>query len=129
VTLLYNAVMGQYLKCSLISFAFKSIFVLLLCVLAGCYGTLGLESGVVADTQLSASSVWDWNVHTGQHRVWGPSGARLKRSGRPWAPSQSDRQQWLQVDFKREKRITGTPPHVHNPEIIIYQSTHTHPHL
>ncbi|XP_072252776.1 discoidin, CUB and LCCL domain-containing protein 2 [Leuresthes tenuis] len=73
----------------------------------GCYGTLGLESGVVADTQLSASSVWDWNVHTGQHSVWGPSGARLKRSGRPWAPAQSDRQQWLQVDFKREKRITG----------------------
>ncbi|CAB1417736.1 unnamed protein product [Pleuronectes platessa] len=68
----------------------------------GCYGTLGLESGSVADTQLSASSVWEWNL--GQ---WGPLGARLKKAGLPWAPAQSDQHQWLQVDLKREKRITG----------------------
>ncbi|KAM9347207.1 discoidin, CUB and LCCL domain-containing protein 2 [Symphorus nematophorus] len=73
----------------------------------GCYGTLGLESGGVADTQLSASSVWEWNNIIGQHSVWVPSGARLKKAGPPWAPSQSDQQQWLQVDLKREKRITG----------------------
>ncbi|XP_005935142.1 discoidin, CUB and LCCL domain-containing protein 2 isoform X3 [Haplochromis burtoni] len=68
----------------------------------GCYGTLGLASGGVADTQLSASSVLDWST-----RVWAPSGARLKKEGLPWAPSQSDQQQWLQVDLKKEKRITG----------------------
>ncbi|XP_040005265.1 discoidin, CUB and LCCL domain-containing protein 2 isoform X2 [Xiphias gladius] len=73
----------------------------------GCYGTLGLESGGVADTQLSASSVWEWNNVFGQHSEWVPSGARLKKAGLPWAPSQSDQQQWLQVDLKREKRITG----------------------
>ncbi|XP_074550590.1 discoidin, CUB and LCCL domain-containing protein 2 [Halichoeres trimaculatus] len=73
----------------------------------GCYGTLGLESGGVADTQLSASSVWEWNNIIGQHSVWAPSGARLKKAGLPWAPSQSDQNQWLQVDLKREKRITG----------------------
>ncbi|XP_034042024.1 discoidin, CUB and LCCL domain-containing protein 2 [Thalassophryne amazonica] len=73
---------------------------------SGCYGTLGLESGGVADAQLMASSVWDWNV-VGERGVWGPSGARLKRSGLPWAPSHSDVQQWLQVDLKREKTITG----------------------
>ncbi|XP_059198524.1 discoidin, CUB and LCCL domain-containing protein 2 isoform X2 [Centropristis striata] len=67
----------------------------------GCYGTLGLESGGVADTQLSASSVWDWNG------VWAKSGARLKKAGLPWASSHSDQHQWLQVDLKREKRITG----------------------
>ncbi|XP_022596139.1 discoidin, CUB and LCCL domain-containing protein 2 [Seriola dumerili] len=72
----------------------------------GCYGTLGLESGGVADTQLSASSVWEWNIF-GQHSEWVPSGARLKKAGLPWAPSQSDQQQWLQIDLKREKRITG----------------------
>uniref|UniRef100_A0A665V7N5 Discoidin, CUB and LCCL domain containing 2 n=1 Tax=Echeneis naucrates TaxID=173247 RepID=A0A665V7N5_ECHNA len=72
----------------------------------GCYGTLGLESGGVADTQLSASSVWEWNI-SGQHREWVPSGARLKKEGLPWAPSQSDQQQWLQIDLKREKRVTG----------------------
>lgn len=78
-------------------------------VLAGCYGTLGLESGGVADTQLSASSVWEWSNIIGQHSVWAPSGARLKKAGPPWAPSQSDQQQWLQIDLKREKRwITGT---------------------
>ncbi|XP_038155598.1 discoidin, CUB and LCCL domain-containing protein 2 isoform X1 [Cyprinodon tularosa] len=73
----------------------------------GCYGTLGLESGGVADTQLSSSSVWDWNTTAGQPRVWRESGARLKKAGLPWAPSHSDQQQWLQVDLKREKRITG----------------------
>ncbi|XP_068602583.1 discoidin, CUB and LCCL domain-containing protein 2 [Brachionichthys hirsutus] len=73
----------------------------------GCYGTLGLESGGVADTQLSASSVWEWSNIIGQHSVWAPSGARLKNPGLPWSPSQSDTQQWLQIDLKREKRITG----------------------
>ncbi|XP_033965398.1 discoidin, CUB and LCCL domain-containing protein 2 isoform X1 [Pseudochaenichthys georgianus] len=71
----------------------------------GCSGTLGLESGGVADTQLSASSVWEWSV--GQQSVWAPSGARLKKAGLPWASAQSDLKQWLQVDLKREKRITG----------------------
>ncbi|CAN9497551.1 unnamed protein product [Ophioblennius macclurei] len=80
----------------------------------GCYGTLGLESGGVADTQLNASSAWDWSVVLAtaaggqqQHGVWSPAGARLKKAGLPWAPSLSDQQQWLQVDLKREKRITG----------------------
>lgn len=73
----------------------------------GCYGTLGLESSVVADTQLSASSVWEWNNIIGQHSVWAPSGARLKKAGLPWASFQNDQHQWLQVDLKREKRITG----------------------
>ncbi|KAM4730766.1 discoidin, CUB and LCCL domain-containing protein 2 [Anableps anableps] len=73
----------------------------------GCYGMLGLESGGVADTQLNVSSVWDWNTPTGQRSVWRQSGARLKKEGLPWAPSHSDNQQWLQVDLKREKRITG----------------------
>ncbi|KAM3607818.1 uncharacterized protein V6R79_014463 [Siganus canaliculatus] len=71
----------------------------------GCYGSLGLKSGGVADTQLSASSVWEWNV--GEHSMWAPSGARLKKAGLPWAPSHSDTHQWLQVDLKKEKRITG----------------------
>ncbi|XP_026232986.1 discoidin, CUB and LCCL domain-containing protein 2 [Anabas testudineus] len=68
---------------------------------SGCYGTLGLESGGVGDTQLSASSVWEWNSE------WSAAGARLKKTGLPWVPSQSDVKQWLQIDLKREKRITG----------------------
>ncbi|XP_056145520.1 discoidin, CUB and LCCL domain-containing protein 2 [Lampris incognitus] len=74
---------------------------------SGCYGTLGLESGGVSDAQLSASSVWEWSNTVGQHSLWAPSGARLKRAELPWVAAQSDQQQWLQVDLKREKRITG----------------------
>ncbi|KAM9343228.1 discoidin, CUB and LCCL domain-containing protein 2 isoform 2-T2 [Pholidichthys leucotaenia] len=73
---------------------------------SGCYGTLGLESGVVADTQLSASSVLE-DDQRGQRRVWAPSGARLKREGLAWAPADNDQNPWLQVDLKRVKRITG----------------------
>lgn len=61
----------------------------------------------MADTQLSASSVWEWSNVVGEHSAWAASGARLKREGRPWAPSQNDQHQWLQVDLKKEKRITG----------------------
>lgn len=64
--------------------------------LAGCYGTLGLESGSVADSQLTASSVWKWNG------VWAPTGARLKKAGLPWASLHSDQQQFLQVDRSQE---------------------------
>ncbi|KAM8856445.1 discoidin, CUB and LCCL domain-containing protein 2 [Spinachia spinachia] len=73
----------------------------------GCYGRLGLESGGVADTQLSASSVWEWNNILGEDSVWAPSGARLNKAGLPWASSQIDLRQWLQIDLKREKRVTG----------------------
>uniref|UniRef100_A0A8K9WTF3 Discoidin, CUB and LCCL domain containing 2 n=1 Tax=Oncorhynchus mykiss TaxID=8022 RepID=A0A8K9WTF3_ONCMY len=82
-------------------------FLSLALALSGCYGTLGLESGVVRDSQLSASSVWEWSDVIGQPSEWAPSGARLKRVGLPWASAHSDQQQWLQVDLKKEKRITG----------------------
>ncbi|XP_028992668.1 discoidin, CUB and LCCL domain-containing protein 2 [Betta splendens] len=68
---------------------------------SGCYGELGLKNGGVADTQLSASSVWEWRGE------WSAAGARLTRTRLPWAPSHSDRKQWLQIDLKGEKRITG----------------------
>uniref|UniRef100_A0A8C8EUK4 Discoidin, CUB and LCCL domain containing 2 n=1 Tax=Oncorhynchus tshawytscha TaxID=74940 RepID=A0A8C8EUK4_ONCTS len=85
----------------------SSTFLSLALALSGCYGTLGLESGVVRDSQLSASSVWEWSDVIGQPSEWAPSGARLKRVGLPWASAHSDQQQWLQVDLKKEKRITG----------------------
>uniref|UniRef100_A0A3B3QBF1 F5/8 type C domain-containing protein n=1 Tax=Paramormyrops kingsleyae TaxID=1676925 RepID=A0A3B3QBF1_9TELE len=75
--------------------------------LAGCYGTLGLESGVVRSSQITGSSVWEWSDENGQPSVWQPSGARLKRPGLPWAAAHSDQHQWLQVDLKKRKRITG----------------------
>ncbi|KAK7882397.1 hypothetical protein WMY93_028571 [Mugilogobius chulae] len=63
---------------------------------------LRFGSGGVTDSQLTASSVWEWNG------MWAPTGARLKKEKDfPWAPSHSDQQQFLQVDLKREKNITG----------------------
>lgn len=74
---------------------------------SGCYGTLGLESGVVSDSQISASSEWEWGRHGDKSPVWAPSGARLKKTGRPWAAVNSDPRQWIQVDLKKEKKVTG----------------------
>lgn len=73
----------------------------------GCYGTLGLESGVISDSQISVSSVWEWGRYGDKPSVWAPSGARLKKPGLPWAAANSDTKQWIQVDLKKKKRVTG----------------------
>ncbi|NXX89045.1 DCBD2 protein, partial [Centropus bengalensis] len=85
------------------------IFILnpLLFCCSGCYGTLGMESGVIPDSQITASSVLEWSNETGQVNIWKPESARLKRVGPPWAASISDEQQWLQIDLNKEKKITG----------------------
>ncbi|MGH0139471.1 UNVERIFIED_CONTAM: hypothetical protein FKN15_043549 [Acipenser sinensis] len=73
----------------------------------GCYGTLGLESGVVRNAQITASTVLQWDYLNGLPHVWGPERARLKKPGPPWAALDTNENQWLQVDLKKEKRITG----------------------
>ncbi|XP_072901245.1 discoidin, CUB and LCCL domain-containing protein 2 isoform X1 [Hemitrygon akajei] len=73
----------------------------------GCYGTLGMESGVIRDSQINASSVLQWHDPSGKFHVWGPEKARLKKPGSPWAAFHSDEAQWLQIDLKKEKKITG----------------------
>lgn len=73
---------------------------------SGCYGTLGMESGVIADPQVTASSVLEWTDHTGQENSWKPEKARLKKPGPPWAAFATDEYQWLQVDLNKEKKIT-----------------------
>ncbi|NXA47226.1 DCBD2 protein, partial [Nothocercus julius] len=74
---------------------------------SGCYGTLGMESGVIPDSQITASSILEWSDQAGQVNIWKPENARLKRPGPPWAAFISDEQQWLQIDLNKEKRITG----------------------
>ncbi|XP_047419326.1 discoidin, CUB and LCCL domain-containing protein 2 isoform X2 [Sciurus carolinensis] len=74
---------------------------------SGCYGTLGMESGVIADPQITASSVLEWTDHTGQENSWKPEKARLKKPGPPWAALVTDEYQWLQIDLNKEKKITG----------------------
>ncbi|XP_021094446.1 discoidin, CUB and LCCL domain-containing protein 2 isoform X2 [Heterocephalus glaber] len=74
---------------------------------SGCYGTLGMESGVIADPQITASSVLEWTDHTGQKNSWKPEKSRLKKPGPPWASLATDKNQWLQIDLNKEKKITG----------------------
>ena len=62
---------------------------------------------MVSDAQISASSVWEWSRHGDKPSVWAPSGSRLKRAGLPWAAANSDSKQWIQVDLKKEKKVTG----------------------
>uniref|UniRef100_UPI00398E516E discoidin, CUB and LCCL domain-containing protein 2 isoform X2 n=1 Tax=Pristiophorus japonicus TaxID=55135 RepID=UPI00398E516E len=73
----------------------------------GCYGTLGMESGIIGDSQINASSVLQWHDPSGQFHIWGPEKARLKKQGSPWAAFHTDEPPWLQIDLKKEKKITG----------------------
>ncbi|KAK7826480.1 hypothetical protein U0070_017061 [Myodes glareolus] len=74
---------------------------------SGCYGTLGMESGVIADPQITASSVLEWTDHMGQEHSWKPEKARLRKPGPPWAAFATDEHQWLQIDLNKERKITG----------------------
>ncbi|XP_054830715.1 discoidin, CUB and LCCL domain-containing protein 2 isoform X2 [Eublepharis macularius] len=74
---------------------------------SGCYGTLGMESGVIADSQINASSFLEWPEQIGQPNTWRPERARLKRLGHSWAALTNDEYQWLQIDLNKEQRITG----------------------
>lgn len=66
-----------------------------------------MESGVISDSQITASSILEWPDQTGRVNTWKPENARLKRQGPPWAALDSDERQWLQIDLNKDKRITG----------------------
>ncbi|XP_045427971.1 lactadherin isoform X5 [Pipistrellus kuhlii] len=73
---------------------------------SGCAMPLGMESGAIADRQVSASS-----VHLGFMALqrWGPELARLHRSGivNAWTASNYDRSPWIQVNLLRRMKVTG----------------------
>uniref|UniRef100_A0A9J8BSU7 Coagulation factor V n=1 Tax=Cyprinus carpio carpio TaxID=630221 RepID=A0A9J8BSU7_CYPCA len=66
------------------------------CELDGCSLPLGMESGLIKDTQITASSV------ASSLYQWHPWYARLNKNGtvNAWQP-------WIQVDLKDKKKITG----------------------
>ncbi|XP_067265312.1 coagulation factor V [Chanodichthys erythropterus] len=75
------------------------------CELDGCSVPLGMESGLIKDTQITASSVApSW--YSGQ---WHPWYARLNMQGtiNAWQAKNNDIQQWIQVELKDIKKITG----------------------
>ncbi|XP_071754864.1 EGF-like repeat and discoidin I-like domain-containing protein 3 [Centroberyx gerrardi] len=80
---------------------------LLGCELTGCSEPLGLKSGQVLDSQLSASSVYR-TLGMGL-LSWGPEQARLDRKGKvnAWTAAWNDQKQWIQVDLLDPTKITG----------------------
>uniref|UniRef100_UPI00358F294C discoidin, CUB and LCCL domain-containing protein 2-like n=1 Tax=Myxine glutinosa TaxID=7769 RepID=UPI00358F294C len=85
---------------------------------SGCYGRLGLASGAVRDSQLSASSQLTENAKDGGRHAWPAAFARLNRSRSAWVARHADTSQWLQVDLGKRRKVTGIitagsggPPH------------------
>ncbi|XP_028610716.1 lactadherin isoform X2 [Grammomys surdaster] len=72
----------------------------------GCSTKLGMEGGAIADSQISASSVYV--AYLGLQR-WGPELARLHRTGivNAWTASNYDSKPWIQVNFLRKMRVSG----------------------
>ncbi|KAM6934597.1 coagulation factor V [Xenentodon cancila] len=75
------------------------------CELDGCSVPLGMESRLIADEFITASSTASsWFAGP-----WKPSLARLNRQGtvNAWTAKYNDMRQWLQVELPQVKKITG----------------------
>uniref|UniRef100_A0A9L0IT38 Milk fat globule EGF and factor V/VIII domain containing n=1 Tax=Equus asinus TaxID=9793 RepID=A0A9L0IT38_EQUAS len=73
---------------------------------SACAMPLGMETGAIADAQISASSVYFGFM--GLQR-WVPELARLHRTGivNAWTASNYDKNPWIQVNLMRKMRVTG----------------------
>ncbi|KAM5291428.1 lactadherin isoform 2-T2 [Glossophaga mutica] len=71
-----------------------------------CTTPLGMETGAIANWQISASSMLF--SFMGLQR-WAPELARLHRSGivNAWTASNYDKKPWIQVNLMRKMRVTG----------------------
>ncbi|XP_053515284.1 coagulation factor V isoform X2 [Artibeus jamaicensis] len=75
------------------------------CEINGCSTPLGMESGKIENTQITASSFkksW-WGDY------WEPFRARLNAQGRvnAWQAKANNNRQWLQIDLLKVKKITA----------------------
>ncbi|XP_072301026.1 coagulation factor V [Eucyclogobius newberryi] len=75
------------------------------CALDGCSLPLGMESRLIQDYQITASST----ASSWYGGPWKPSFARLNKQGtiNAWQAGTNDLQQWLQVELPQIKKITG----------------------
>ena len=62
----------------------------------GCLQALGMESGVISDKQITASSQWDFNHAPFQGRL---HFQKLTFKAGSWSARTNDLHQWLQVDL------------------------------
>ena len=67
-----------------------------------CGLALGMESGIITDNQITASSEWNHN-----HRAQNGRLNFIAGSGRTgaWSAKKNDQHQWLQVDFGKVAKI------------------------
>ncbi|XP_004875253.1 coagulation factor VIII [Heterocephalus glaber] len=74
------------------------------CDLNSCSIPLGMESKLISDAQITASSYF-----TNKFSTWSPSQARLHLQGRTnaWRPQVNNPREWLQVDFQKTMKVTG----------------------
>uniref|UniRef100_A0A8C7DQ53 Milk fat globule EGF and factor V/VIII domain containing b n=1 Tax=Oncorhynchus kisutch TaxID=8019 RepID=A0A8C7DQ53_ONCKI len=75
-------------------------FELVGCELNGCSAPLGMKSRLLADRQISASSVYrTWGIEA---FTWQPHYARLDKQGKTnaWTADTTKRNEWLQVDLE-----------------------------
>uniref|UniRef100_A0A4W4EHW2 ferroxidase n=1 Tax=Electrophorus electricus TaxID=8005 RepID=A0A4W4EHW2_ELEEL len=75
------------------------------CELDGCSVPLGMQSGLITDQQITASSVAT-NWYSGPWHSWY---GRLDKQGtaNAWQSKSNDMQPWLQIELKVVKKITG----------------------
>lgn len=69
-----------------------------------CKDPLGMESGLIPNSAITASSMWS--------AAYGPENGRLNYKGGTgryggWFAAKNDHSQWLQVNFGRETKVTG----------------------
>ncbi|KAM6426735.1 lactadherin isoform 1-T1 [Liasis olivaceus] len=75
--------------------------------MAGCSDPLGMKSHLISDQQITASSVYKtWGIDA---MAWHPYYARLDKSGKTnaWAALTNKQGEWLQIDLRRQKKVTG----------------------
>ncbi|MCI4378417.1 hypothetical protein PGIGA_G00215670 [Pangasianodon gigas] len=75
------------------------------CELDGCSVPLGMQSGLISDHQITASSV----ASNWYSSMWQPWLARLDKQGslNAWQAKSNDMHPWLQIELKDVKKITG----------------------
>ncbi|XP_048397435.1 coagulation factor V [Stegostoma tigrinum] len=99
-------IVARYLKLNPVSFKVRPTLRMELygCEIDFCSQPLGMKSGIIEDSQITASSYWSswWGS-------WNPSLARLDLEGRinAWRSSKQNADQWLQVNFLKKKRISS----------------------
>ncbi|KAA8593122.1 hypothetical protein FQN60_018577 [Etheostoma spectabile] len=105
--ILFPPVVGRFIRLHPINWYGKATVRMELygCELDGCSVPLGMESRLIEDHQITASST----ASSWYSGPWKPSLARLNTQGtiNAWQAKHGDMNQWLQVELPTVKKITG----------------------